>query len=237
MSRRPLIVCVFLTALILIADRSNAGVVIEERVRDREGKTSRIVLSCAGDRLRTDASAEGLTTIIDLRDDRIVLIDHRSRSYVETALSLWEKEVSNKLKEENPGVRPTARSITVRPSGERATINGFKTRKILVLADGELIEEHWMAGNSDMREADRVMDKANQIFSREFRSEIKEGQEIQNKLKPYGFSILVKDHTLTSGLKGIDVLEVKKIEHKELKDEAFLPPAGYERVVPRPEKK
>ena len=237
MKRRPVIVCVFLSALILIAQRSNAGVVIEEKVRDREGKASQVVLSCAGDRLRTDASAEGLTTIIDLKDDRIVLIDHRSHSYVETALSQWEKEISKQLKQENPGVRPTARAITVRQSGERATINGFKTRKIQVLADGELIEEHWMTRNIDMREADRMMDKANQIFSREFRSEIREGQEIQNKLKPYGFSILVKDHTLTSGLKGIDVLEIKKIAHKELKDEVFLPPAGYERVVPRPEKK
>ena len=237
MKRRTLIAYLSLTVLILAAQRSGAGVVIEERVRDREGKSSPVVLHCAGDKLRTDAPAEGLTTIIDLKNDRIALIDHRSRSYVETALSQWEKEISKQLKQENPGVRPTARTITVRRSDEEGTINGFKTEKIQVLADGELIEEHWMTRDVDMREADRVMDKANEVFSREFRSEVREGQEIQKKLRPYGFSILVKDYTLTSGLKGVDVLEVKKIEHQELKDEVFLPPPGYERVVPRSEKK
>jgi hypothetical protein len=29
------------------------------------------------------------------------------------------------------------------------------------------------------------------------------------------------------------VLEVKKIEKKELKDEVFLPPRGYQRIVPK----
>jgi hypothetical protein len=38
-------------------------------------------------------------------------------------------------------------------------------------------------------------------------------------------------------LGGIAVLEVKKIEKKELKDEVFLPPKGYQRVIPESSKK
>jgi len=44
-------------------------------------------------------------------------------------LSQWEKEISKRLKEENPGVQPKERTITVRDPGETATINGFKTEK------------------------------------------------------------------------------------------------------------
>jgi len=34
-------------------------------------------------------------------------------------------------------------------------------------------------------------------------------------LKPYGYPILVKDYAITYGLRGIDVLEVIKLEKKE----------------------
>jgi hypothetical protein len=42
---------------------------------------------------------------------------------------------------------------------------------------------------------------------------------------------------MTYGLGGIDALEVKKLEKKELKDEVFLPPSGYQRIMPEPSKK
>jgi hypothetical protein len=90
-----------------------------------------------------------------------------------------------------------------------------------------------MTKDTVMKEVEQVMEKAAQGFSKELPSELKEGREIHQKLKPYGFSILVKDYAITSGLKAIDILEVKKIERKELKKEIFLPPAGYERIVPQ----
>jgi hypothetical protein len=48
---------------------------------------------------------------------------------------------------------------------------------------------------------------------------------------------LIRDYAITYGLKSIDVLEVKKIEKRELKDEFFSPPEGYRRVIPEPPKK
>jgi hypothetical protein len=35
----------------------------------------------------------------------------------------------------------------------------------------------------------------------------------------------------------VDILEVKKIERKELKPEVFQPPAGYQKISPPPAKK
>jgi len=42
---------------------------------------------------------------------------------------------------------------------------------------------------------------------------------------------------MTYGLGTTDRVEVKKIEKKKLKDEIFLPPSDYKRIIPQPEKK
>jgi hypothetical protein len=220
-------------ATLLLISASFAGVVIEQRVKDGEEKATQVILYCSENQLRTDHPESGLTTIMDLKADQILLIDHRSKGYLSMKLSLWEKEMASQLKKNNLPIRPRERKITVRTFGEKAVINGFNTVKIQVLADGELIEEDWMTKDIDMTEVDRAMEKATQGFSREFRSELKEGQEIQKNLKPHGFSVLVKDYTVTYGLRGVDVLEVKRIERKELKDEVFLPPSGYDKIIPQ----
>ena len=223
--------------LLAAVQASIAGMVIDQRVKDGEGKQMQVILYCSGDRLRTDHLESGLTTVMDFKDDQIFLIDHPSKNYFSMKLSLWEREMAARLKKTNPGVRREERPITVRRFGETATLNGFKTEKVQVLAGVEVIEEHWMTRDIDMSEVDRLMEKANQGFSREFRSESREGREIQQKLKPHGFSILVRDLSSTYGLGGIDVLEVKRIEQKELKNEVFTPPSGYSRIVPQPPEK
>jgi len=233
MKKRIMMVLIVLVVLFLWIHRSAAGTVIEQQVKDREEKPTQVTLYFLENQLRTDHPESGLTTILDFKNDQIILIDHRSKNYLSMKLSQWEKETAKQLKKSNPSVPPKERIITVRSFGETATINGFKTEKVQVLADGELIEEHSMTKDTDMKEVDQVMEKAAQGFSKELPSELKEGREIHQKLKPYGFSILVKDYAITSGLKAIDILEVKKIERKELKKEIFLPPAGYERIVPQ----
>ncbi|MGQ9648024.1 MAG: hypothetical protein ACUVWO_15975 [Thermodesulfobacteriota bacterium] len=67
-------------------------------------------------------------------------------------------------------------------------------------------------------------------------SEMREGREIYENIKAFGFPILVKDYTIAQGL-GVDVLEVKRIEKRELKDDVFLPPKDYQRVIPEPSKR
>ena len=42
---------------------------------------------------------------------------------------------------------------------------------------------------------------------------------------------------MTHGLGAIDRVEVKKMEKKELEKELFLPPSGYQKIVPEPSKK
>jgi hypothetical protein len=214
-----------------------AGVIIEQMMKDMEGRASKVVLYYAEEKFRTDDGEKGLTTIIDFQGDRMIMIDHRSKHYIQIKFSQWKKEVAERLKKEIPGIKPKRRKIIIKKTGETATLNGFHTEKVQVFADEELIEENWMTRDVEMKELEKVMEKVARGFSKEFQIEMKEGQEIYEKLRPYGYPILVKDYAMTYGLGSIDVLEVKKMEKRELKDEVFLPPAGYQKIVPEPSKK
>jgi hypothetical protein len=228
---------ILMLLLILMFQECLAGVVIEQRVRDREGNASKVIVYFSGNRFRSDHPSGNLTTVIDFKEDRMVMIDHFSKHYVEVRFSQWEREVAQRLKKSTPGMQPRQRKIIVKKTGETATLNGFRTEKVQILADGELIEENWVTRDAALEEIEEVMDKVALGFSKEFKTEMKEGREIYEKIKAFGFPILVKDYTVTHGLGGIDVLEVKKIEKRELKDEVFLPPKGYQRVIPEPSKK
>ena len=220
-----------------LSEEGFAGVAVEQVVRDQDGVPSKTLLYLSETQFRTDHQERGLTTILDFKKDRLVMIDHRSKNYVEVKLSLWERDVAKKLKKESPGVKPKKREIIVRKTGKKAVINGFQTEQVEILAGGELIEENWVTRDVDIKEIEQVMDRVARVFSKDLGHEMKEGREIHEKLKPFGFPVLVKDYTMTYGLGGIDRVEVKKIEKKELKDEVFLPPAGYQRIIPEPAKK
>ena len=222
---------------ILASHEGIAGVVIEQMVKDKEGMASKVVLYFSENQFRTDHQEGGLSTIIDFQGDRMVMIDHRSKSYIEVKFSQWEKEVSERLKKDVSPIKPKKKTITVRKAGETAIINHFRTEKIEILADGELIEENWVTRDVNMGEMEKVMERLARGFSKEFKSEMREGREIYEKLKPYGFPILVKDYSMTYGLGAIEVLEVITLERKDLKDGTFSPPKGYERIVPVPSKK
>ena len=239
MKKRTLFFLMLLIAVLLLElhGKALAGVVVEQMVRDREGGPSRALLYFSDHRFRTDHQEGGLTTILDFTEDRLVMIDHRSKSYVEVKLSQWEREVAKRLKQEFPGVKPKERKIIVRRTGRTAVINGFQTEQIEILAEGELVEENWVTRNEETKEIEKVMDRVAQGFSKDFKLEMKEGREIYEKLKSYGFPILIKDYTMTHGLGGIDRVEVKKMEKKELKEELFLPPAGYQKIIPETIKK
>jgi hypothetical protein len=229
--------CLTLFLFALTFQESLAGVVIEQMMKDMEGRASKVVLYYAEEKFRTDDGEKGLTTIIDFQGDRMVMIDHRSKHYIQVKFTQWEKEVAERLKKDNLIIKSKRRKITIKNTGETATINGFQTEKVQIFADEELIEENWMTRDVEIKELEKVMEKVARGFSKDFQVEMKEGQEIYEKLRSYGYPILVKDYGMTYGLGGIDVLEVKKMEKRELKDEIFLPPKDYKKIVPEPSKK
>jgi hypothetical protein len=214
-----------------------AGVTVEQVVRDQNGVPSKVLLYLSDHQYRTDHQERGRTIILDFKGDRLLMIDHRSKNYVEVKLSQWERDVAERLKKESPTVKPKARKIVVRKTGKTAVIHGFQTEQVEILAGGELIEENWVTRDVEMKEIEQVMDRVTQVFSKDLQYEMMEGREIYEKLKPYGFPVLIKDYTMTYGLGAIDRVEVKKIEKKALKREVFLPPPGYQEIVPEPSEK
>ncbi len=240
MNRKIQLFLGWLTLLLITVTHGQAlaGMVVEQVVKDKDGSPSRAVLYFSAYQFRTDHEKAGLSTIMDFKGDRLVMIDHRSKNYVEVKLSQWEKEVAKQLKKEFPGMKkPKETKISVRRTGRTAVINGFSTEQVEILADNERIEENWMTRDVEMKEIEKVMDRVAQGFSKDFRQEMKEGREIYEKLKPYGFPILVKDYAISHGLGAIDRVEVKRVEKKELRDDVFLPPAGYQKVIPESGKK
>jgi hypothetical protein len=227
----------FCLSFFFLVRGGTAGIVIEQVIKGREGMASRVELYYSESRLRTDRPESGLTTVMDFKEDRLILIDHRSGRYVDAKLSQWEKEVGDRLKKERHRVQPKKRKLTLRKTGEKKTINGFKTEKVEILADGELVEEDWVTRDMDLKEVDNVMEKAAGGVTSSLWLDTKEGREIFDLVKPYGFPILTRDYGLVYGLGGIDVLEVKKIKRQELKDEIFEPPAGYQPILPEPLRK
>jgi len=224
--------------IIVTHGKALGGMVVEQVMKDKDGSPSRVVLYLSGYQFRTDHAEAGLSTIMDFKGDRLVMIDHRSKNYVEIKLSQWEKEIAKQLRKEFPGMKNSKeRKISVRRTGRTAVINGFSTEQVEILADDERIEENWMTRDVEMKEIEKVMDRVAQGFSKDFQHEMKEGREIYEKLKPYGFPILVKDYTTSQGLAAIDRVEVKKVEKRELKEDVFLPPPGYQKVIPESEKK
>ncbi len=236
--KTPFFLILFMSVLLLnVPGKGLAGVTVEQVVRDRNGSPSKTFLYFSDQQFRTDHPEVRLSTILNFKEDRLVMIDHRSKSYVEVKLSQWERDVAKRLKKEFPGIKPKERKIVVRNTGKTAVINGFQTEQIEVFADNELIEENWVTRDVGLKEIETLMDRVAQGFSKDFTREMKESREIYEKVKPYGFPILVKDHAITYGLRPIDRVEVKKIDKKELKDDVFLPPADYQKIVPEPSKK
>jgi hypothetical protein len=235
--KRRVWVSVLILFLILIAQDCLAGVVIEQVVKDREGNASRVFIYFSENKFRSDHPDGSLTTIIDFKEDRMVMIDHLSKRYVEVKYSQWQREVAERLKQPAPGPQPKSKKIVVKKTAEKAVINGFQTEKVQIIADGELIEENWVTRDVALEDVEKVMDRVSLEFSREFKAEMKEGREIYEKVKALGFPILVKDYTLTYGLGDANVLEVKRMEKKELDDEVFLPPKGYQKMIPESSRK
>ena len=96
-----------------------AGVAVEQVARDQNGVPSKTLLYLSDHQYRTDHQERGLTTVLDFKEDRLVMIDHRSKNYVDVKLSQWERDVARRLKKESPGVKPKKREIIVRKTGKQ----------------------------------------------------------------------------------------------------------------------
>lgn len=201
-----------------------AGTVIDQDMTDVWGKKSGLLLYYSKKRLRIDQKDGKLSTIMDFKKDRIVILDHTTKSYIAYPLSSWGEQVSKKIA---PQEKHPKRKIRVESTGEEAEINGFKTKQIQVFINGVLFQDIWVTQDVDLEEMLGVIKKGMGRPSGLSREEMEEKEEIYKKVKETGFPILTTEYRQVFGKTLKDITEVKRIVTQNLDSRLFAPPKGY----------
>ncbi|NIQ38329.1 MAG: DUF4412 domain-containing protein [Proteobacteria bacterium] len=209
----------------LSANVAIAGTVIDQEMTDVWGKKSGLVLYYSKKRLRIDQKDGKLSTILHFRNDRILILDHTSKSYITYPLSSWQKQVAQKIAPQQKEHRK--REIRVKSTGVEKTINGFRTTQIRVFLDGDLFQDSWVTRDVDVEEMLEAIKKGIGGPSGLSSSEMEEKEEIYEKVKETGFPILTMEYRQVFGKTLKDITEVKRIETQKLDPRLFSPPKEY----------
>ncbi|NIS71980.1 MAG: DUF4412 domain-containing protein [Proteobacteria bacterium] len=201
-----------------------AGTVIDQDTIDVWGKKSGLILSYSNKRLRLDQKDEKLSTIIHFRNDRILILDHTSRTYIVYPLSKWEKQVSQKIGEKEAVPK---REIRVESTGAEKEINGFETKQIQVFIDGELFQDIWATQDVNLGDMLKEIKKGFGHLSGFSKAEMEEKEEIYRKVKKWGFPVLTTEYRRVLGKTLKEITEVNRIETRKLSSDLFTPPRDY----------
>jgi hypothetical protein len=151
-----------------------------------------------------------------------VILDHASKSYVEYPFSLWEKQVSQKIESRNR----QKKQIRVEPTGAEKEINGYITRQIQIFVDGVLFQDTWVTQDVDLEDMLETIKEVSR-FSGSSKADVKEKEEIYQKIKKWGFPIFTTEYRRFSGKTLREITEVKGIKTRNLSSDVFIPPKGY----------
>lgn len=215
---------VVLGIVFLSASTIRAGTVIDQEMIDMWGKRSGFVLFYSKKRLRIDQKDGELSTIMDFGKDRIVILHHVSKTYIEYPFSTWEKQVSQKMESQRNADK---REIRVQSTGAEKVINGFKTRQIQVFIDGVLFQDNWVTQDVDLEDMLAAIKKGAGRLGGLSKAQVEETEEIYHKIKEWGFPILTTEYHQFYGKSLKEVTEVKRIETGRLNSHLFTRPRGY----------
>ena len=224
MRRRPFVIWgLVIVGILLLSGRAlKAGTVIDQEMTDIWGKQGGSLLFYSKKKLRIDQKDGRLSTIMDFKNDQIVILDHGSKSYVEYPFSLWEKQVSQKIDSRTR----QKREIRVEPTGAEKNINGFMTRQIQIFIDGVLFQDTWVTQDVDLGEMLETIKEVSRLSSSS-KADVKEKEEIYHKIKKWGFPIFTTEYRRFSGKILTEITEVKGIETRNLSTDLFTPPREF----------
>ena len=226
MMRKRAVFCglAVLTMLVLPETVCKAGTVIDQDMIDQWGKETGSVLFYSKKRLRIDQKDGKLSTIMDFKKDRIVILDHVSKSYIEYPFSTWEELVSQQIGTQKERKK---REIRVESTGAEKEINGFKTIQINVFMDDFLTQDNWVTKDVDLDDMLRTLKQSVDRLSGISEAEREENEEIYQNVKKWGFPILTTEYRRFSGETLKEVTEIKSIETRKLGNDIFTPPKQY----------
>ena len=196
-----------------------------------------------------DESGES-TTIMDLIKSRLILVNTEAKTYwtgpVSDMLKMRDQAMrmmQDQLKQMPPEQRAQAEKVmqdamgppnapapevTVKNTGESATINGLKTNKYEIWVDGHLIEEQWVAPAIDLaQELDiKKLQRMNSVFAQASGENSYESDPAVQELWSKGYPVKTVQH-----LNGETLVREVVLAHKELLSASlFAVPEGYQRV-------
>ena len=231
MQRKGLIVwgLIVFASVFLVRGVGWAGTVIDQNMIDVWGKKSGLVLFYSKKRLRIDQKDGKLSTIMDFRKDRIVILDHPSRTYVSYPFSWWEKQVSQKIQGDQ---RTQSREIRVESTGAERLINGFKTRQIHVFIDNALIQDCWVTQDVNLEEMFTAIKEGVGRLTGLSEAEMAEKEEIYRKIIGWGFPILTHEYQQIGQSTLREIAIVNRVETRMLTKGLFGPPRGYKQRTP-----
>ncbi|MBW2057676.1 MAG: DUF4412 domain-containing protein [Deltaproteobacteria bacterium] len=217
---------VALVLSILPAFPAGGGTFIDQDTIDIWGRKQGLVLYYSKGRLRIDQKDGRLSTIMNFAENRIVVLDHLSKSYVEYPLSRWKRRVSQRMKGTGSYQR---REVRVEPTGQEKVINGFRTRRIRVMIGGVLFQESWVTRDVELGDMLRAIRKGAGTPSGLSKAQMEEKEEIYEKVSQWGFPILTVEYRILSGKTLTETTEVNAIATRKLGNRLFTPPKGYTR--------
>jgi len=223
-NRCVLLILMGVSILLLWTGVLLGGTVIDQNMIDIYGKNSGLTLFYANKMLRIDQKDGRLSTIMDFKKKRMVILDHGSKSYVAYPFSVWKKKVAQTI-ETKKGARK--RTIRVEPTGAKKKLNGFQTQEIHLFIDDRLFQKKWVTQDVDLKDMLETVRKAFGRLSGFSKIEMQEKEEIYHKVSKRGVPILTYEYQQVGGRDFKEVTEIKRVETKKLDSRLFSPPATY----------
>lgn len=238
----------------------NSGIVMQQ-VRYQKGSSERQSgnILIEDNRLRFNDLDSNVSSIIDIQNDRILLLDHNKRTYVETTVEEYLATASQMMREmeqdmkEHLSVLPPEQQDTLKKLMKKndlesdksksstldvkntqavATIANKQASKYEVYIDGKLYEEIWIGDRSDY---------SNEVDFSKISAMMKRFKVVSTG---HSTNLIVNDEQYTklfqkgfplktvnySFNKSVYVEEVTDIKTEEVSEEKFRPEPGYEEV-------
>jgi hypothetical protein len=174
--------------------------------------------------------------IFDLNSGNIMFVNDEKKLYIILNRDEYLKYIESVIAE-NKDVATSSRDITLKKTGETATIAGYDSKKYEIYDNGKLQSEYWVTRDSgfseelDMQKMSKLMNEVKRISQNVGGSasisdnEYKIFQEIYEN----GYPMKTVYHS-PEGDK-VFVEEIITVKKQDIPPSEFQPPAGYEKIT------
>lgn len=252
-------VLLFLPLLVFTFPADAESGIVMEQIRYQKGKSDKQpgTILIEDNKLRFNDLEANYSSVLDIENERIYILDHNSRTYVSTDMDRYFSTIQKKIKEmekqaENhlsslpPEQQETVKKmmkknkiesgkkdksmIQVKKTGDASIVAGEETVKYEVYKDGRLTEEMWITEREDLRQ-EMDFEKLSETLKK-FKS-LSNGASADLRLHTDQYTEVFKNGFPVKTVdysfgNAVFVEEVTSIKQQELKDELFLPDPQYE---------